>query len=466
MYVEPRRGRIIALVALVVAALALTAPAQAAPESTQVRQAPSSMVLPAWAASAPVTGARQVWVLPVYDTGERRWDHRRLLSAINDDLGWFARISGKRFSMRATRVLDPLAFDSARGSACNAVTRVLAPAISRFYAEAPAGTHLVALTRASDCPYSAIGETPGRSVMLTGYDLDSTASRRTLLHELGHNLGLPHASSYAGGVLSTTRSTRTVSRTVVEYGDTADIMGGHGAAPRLSAAALATLGWGDGVQHVPSTAAGTHRVDLAEISRSGADAVVVVDPVSGARYSLTYVDAPSRLGAGMPVAGRGVYLHKVSDAGRGSLGYWIPWEGHRSGASMGIGAGPGTAWLSPTRAIAMRVVSLGRSARLEIRIDPRGRLTDSVGPAWPLPPSVTVKRGVARLTLPAAWDQSGVTRYRITARGGTVRDITQPRDLTRPGSARITLDRSRAVIQVVAIDSAGNTTTWSQRVRR
>ena len=465
---------VVALTGLPLAAASAEAPGAHPSGGPQVRHAQSSLLLPAWARTAEVSGARQVWVLPVYDAGEPRWDERELLSALNGDLAWFAEMSRDRFTMTATKVLEPLAFDSRHGSSCDSAARVLAPALSRFYAETPAGTHLVALTRSSDCPYSAIGDTPGRSLILTGYSPSSEASRLTLLHELGHNLGLPHSSGYAGSVLSSSPTPRELSTKVIEYGAMADVMGSRGAVARLSAASLAALGWGDGVSEIPGGAAGTFLTTLPEVSRPGPDAVVVDDPVSGTRYSFTYVDAPSEPAAGAPTAGRGVYLHEVrrgtashTDYGRSSFSLWMPWEGHDSGSSMGIGAGTGTGWVSPTGAISMTVQALhGESARIEVRVDPAGGLTDTVGPTWPLAPSIESQpgRALATLRLPAAWDQSGVTRYRVIATGAKVLSVRTPTDLVFAGTATLALTRPRATVRVIATDGAGNSTTWSQRV--
>lgn len=448
------------------------APSTAAP-AAQPRLADSSTLLPAWARTGTVTGEREVWLLPAYDAGESTWDREALLDDINAELDWFAEMSRGRFSLTATRVLPPLHFDSDRGSSCDAAARVLAPAISRFYADAPVDTHLVALTRSSDCPYSAIGDTPGRSLILTGFSPSSEASARTLLHELGHNLGLPHSSGYPGALLSSAPSPTRLGTEPREYAALTDVMGSIGAAPRLSAASLAALGWGEGVTWVPSDVPGTHAVAMPEVSAPGPDAVVVDDPVSGLRYSFTYIYAPRETAPGLPLSGRGVYLHQVhpsgespSDYGRSSFSYWMPWEGHHSGSSLGLGAGPGTAWVSPTGGVAMRVVSMDRgTARLEVRVDPRGQLTDRTGPAWPLEPSLEVRAGtLATLHLPAAWDQSGVTRYRITAQGAEVLSVRTPGDLVFAGGATLALSRPRALVRVIATDGEGNSTTWQQRV--
>ena len=483
-HANPRRERSLRLIVAGLAAIALAAtplatasadaPPGQPPGAAQVHEASSSLLLPSWAKTTQVRGSREVWVLPAYDAGEQPWDERQLLRVIDGDLGWFTQMSHGRFSMTATKVLPPLRFDSGHGSSCDAAARVLAPALSRFYAEAPADVHLVALTRSPDCPYSAIGDTPGRTLILAGYSTDSRISRLTLLHELGHNLGLPHSSSYSGALLSSSAAPGRLGSDIVEYGSMADIMGGHGAAARLSAASLAALGWGDGVLLVPDATSSTFVIDLPEVSKAGADAAIVDDPVSGMRYSFTYVDATSSSAAGLPVAGRGVFLHHVpghhvspADYGRASLSLWMPWEGRHPGTAVGIGAGPGTAWVSPTGAVGIRVLSLGGGvARIEISADPQGRIVDSTGPTWPVEPTIHAAAGssTATLRLPAAWDQSGIARYRVTAQGARVLSVRSPRALAVSGSVSLAVARPGALVQVTATDGAGNSTTWTQRV--
>lgn len=461
------------LAGLLAALLGLTAlPATAAAGDTTPRvvSSPSASLLPSWARTYAASGSREIWLLPAYDSGEDRWNPDELLGQVNDELRWFSAMSHGRFAMSATKVLEPLHFDSAQGSSCDAAARLLAPAISQFYANAPDDVFLVALTRSSDCPYSAIGDTPGRSLILTGFSPASLASEHQLLHELGHNLGLPHSSGFSGALLSSTSTPGSLGTDVLEYASKVDVMGSTGGALRLSAASLAALGWGDGVEQVPSRAAGTYAITLPEVSAPGADAAIVDDPVSGRRYSVTYVDAPRLTATGIPPTGRGVYLHEVplagplpGDYGRSSLSYLMPWEGNAQGGSMGIGAGPGTAWVSPTGALALRVISLGdEGARITITVDPRGSITDTVGPAWPLEPTLQSRQRSANATvvLPAAWDQSGVVSYRVTAAGATVLSVRPPVDLVTPGAASLALTGRRALIRVTAIDGAGNATTW------
>ena len=66
--------------------------------------------------------------------------------------------------------------------------------------------------------YGAVASTPGTTSWYNGYSIgssgDGVIGLKTLIHELGHNLGLHHSSF-------------TASDTNSEYGDESDIMG-HG----------------------------------------------------------------------------------------------------------------------------------------------------------------------------------------------------------------------------------------------
>lgn len=475
----PRASRLVALIMVPLLSsvvLPLAAHAEVAPAtSSPLPRSPSSALLPSWARTYVTDGSRDVWVLPAYDADEQPWSTADLLAQVNGELGWFSTMSHGRFAMRATTVLDPLHFDSGKGNSCDAAARVLAPAISRFYADAPKDAFLVALTRSSDCPYSAVGDTPGRSLILTGFSPASLASEHQLLHELGHNLGLPHSSGYSGGLLSSTSAPGALGTGVREYGSTTDVMGSTGGSLRLSAASLAALGWGDGVTHVPSGTPGTYVVTVPEVSAPGPDAAIVDDPISGRRYSFTFVDDPRVIAVGVPPAGRGVYLHEVplsgalpGDYGRSSLSYLMPWEGSIEGGSMGMGAGPGTTWVSATGALGLRILSLDRDgAHIAVTVDPTGALTDVAGPSWPMAPSLDTRErsSLAMLVLPAAWDQSGVTGYRVSATGADVLSVHLPSGLVSPGSATIAIRDAHAVITVTATDGAGNMTTWRRSLR-
>lgn len=463
-----------ALVAGAVAggALFISSPAEAMPAATPVPPVSTTAALPDWARVYTLAGHREVWLQPILGPGEEAWDARALLDDANAALRWFAGMSRQQFSVSATRVLEPIRFDvAATGSACNEMVRTWAGVHHAFAVQHLTDVHLVGLTRVRDCPYAGVGETPGQAIVITMMPTAPDIPEGTLIHELGHNLGLPHAAGYGGGQLSFSARPPAGQGPLQEYGDTTDIMGRADPAMPFGAATLAAIGWGEGVYVVPSVD-GTYGIDLPPLTAVGPDGLVVDDPVSGVRYLLSFrkpvADAPSLL----PSADRGIYLYEVrrqSPApdiyGRESFTALMPWD------ASGIGAGAGTQWVSPTGAISFMIDTLTRaSAHVTVGVSGHGGLADTAGPSWPVPPKVTITaRGDrARLELPPAWDQSGVAGYRLTVGTGPDRVLLRPhipsnvfgRDLI---TVKVT-PRTRS-IALAATDGLGHTSTWVHRLR-
>ena len=105
-------------------------------------------------------------------------------------------------------------------------------------AAAPAGyiasdyDHLVVYTPNQPCDFSGIGWVGGNGVFLNG-----TVDRGIMEHELGHNLGLWHAGLYECGDAARSPSC------LVDYGDSADVMGGTAPDRGYSAEHKYMLGW-------------------------------------------------------------------------------------------------------------------------------------------------------------------------------------------------------------------------------
>lgn len=434
-------------------------------------------LLPEWFVASPTTGVREVWLVPLYAQEEKAWDSSALLKDANTKLEWFTRESRGALSMTATRVLPAPRFSLLdASSACNAMARVWASTLSDMRATGVSeNVHLVGLSRVRDCPYLGLAETPGNWVLVTGLPQEVDVRGHTLIHELGHNLGLPHAAGYAAGQLSFTTgaspvSFRRGSTDWEEYGDKTDIMGRGGFNAGLNPMSRAALGWGDGVFSLPTAIAGTFEVTLSSIALPGPDALVWTDPVDGARYAVSFTSRESKEAGFLPRRS-GVFLHSVRYAdppgvrGRTPFGVLMPWDEH----SLGLGGNAGTHWVSPTRTTSIHILETSKKqARIMVKMDPSGALTDDWGPAWPMPPTVERQpdRTEAFLRLPAAWDQSGVVRYRVIADGGKVISSYSPRSLTEPGLAVIGLSKPKTRLQVVATDGAGNTSTWTKIVYR
>lgn len=476
-----RNARLLSLLAAIPIALIVTAPTHAATASVVVQPSTSttSMPLPSWAILQDVTGDREVWLQPVLAVGQPEWDSSALLADANKTLAWFNIMSHGKFQMTATRVLDTARYSppAPGASECNQMVRALSAADREFRNQDLSTVHLVSLSRVQDCPYGGLGETPGQTLIVT--ELTETPDIRggTLIHELGHNLGLPHAAAYKGGVLSASRTASTVSDITDEYGDFTDPMGSSDASAPFGASALAVLGWGQGVYAVPDDTDGTFIMDLPEIGNDGPDAVVVNDPVSGKHYSFTYLNRPieSKI-AGLPTGNSGVFIHEVlydqpqrspGSIGRTSYASLIPWDS----AKLGIGGVPGMSWLSPSGAIRMTVDSLnGQSSLIAVTVARQGGIQDSTGPTWALgatPHLTRSGKGVGVIIVPAAWDQSGVTRLQLVVSGSGARDVRSSHQWAVTDSYRFPLRAGQTTkVTLNVYDSLGNVTTWSGQIKR
>ena len=92
---------------------------------------------------------------------------------------------------------------------------------NRYHWRPTVRTHVVAY-QAVECGFAGIGEQPGRLVLMARH-----SSTATMVHELGHNLGLGHSNSTrCSRAFGTACSVGKDSRRTVEYGDGTDVMGG------------------------------------------------------------------------------------------------------------------------------------------------------------------------------------------------------------------------------------------------
>jgi hypothetical protein len=128
----------------------------------------------------------------------------------------------------------------------------------------------------SSCGWAGLGEMPGSQVWING-----TTAVRVIAHELGHNMGLHHASSYSctsGGAAVTLSSSCTAS----EYGDPFDVMGLN---PRHNSAwHLSRLGVLSGSDVQVVNASGTYTVRSAVTDGSGAALLRIPAGGTPARY--------------------------------------------------------------------------------------------------------------------------------------------------------------------------------------
>lgn len=434
-------------------------------------EAPSSSVLPPWAKTYEQFGDRELWLQPFYFVNDPRspWDEAALLSNVNSHLSWFTVASRGNLTVSATKVLQPIILDE---DGCNPLVRDWSVRMMRWKeSNPPKNVHLVGLSRVTTCPWGGLGATPGNHMILSGMGEAPRVRGNVLIHEFGHNLGLPHAAAYRGSVLSTVPENAHLDDDISEYGDPLDPMGISSLielTQTFNPASMAALGWGEGVLHASSP--GDHSVELFPVITPGPDAITFDDPVSGTRYMLTYNenrDPRGRL--------QGVFLYESRyDAaspeyyGRGdsSFARLIPF----AAKYPWFGAGTGTSWVAPTGGVMFQVEAVGDgSASVTVTIDPTGSLTDSHGPSWFRGEPTLRRVGKAVfVTVPSAWDQSGVV-VAVSVNGSRFRtvenaDIAKSRKVRFSLSSRYKKSVSRVAVRLA--DSHGNTTLWSGRVRK
>ena len=442
-----------------------------------------SVLLPSGTDVRVVEGNREVWFLPVLEEGDPGWDQQALLDDANRALAAWLTFSGGKLEFIATRVLDPVYYSFERdpepGSWDDQCGRALL-ADNDVQAELlygpnpiPENIHLVSLNKAQSPCYPGFARTPGQTVTLSRMPDEADIHDTTLLHELAHNLGLPHASGYVKGQFPQSWSNQ--DRALYEYGDLTDIMGAGDRMMSLGAAGRAALGWGEDAIVIPSTSSAEYVVELPQLDAAGPDAVVLHDPRVNTSYVLSYVNAPIRSSTQDPdaksgsVSGQGVFLHSINPnfghPGHGGNSYlhYLPWDDFH----LAIGAGPGINWISPGRALSVTIERLSDTARLRIFVDPDAGLTDITPPAFTSKPQVSIDRNaaVATITVPPAMDQSGA---------GWIVKVKNARH-TRTQSAtylgneyvHIRLDGKRRNIRVSIelTDGEGNSTTWDRRIR-
>ena len=216
-----------ALGALTAAALAIGGASLAAPAEASAVPARSDSPAVAVRASAPLaargTSARVKarWhtvnlVLVRSPSGRKdRTTMKDLKRGVRQTDAYYSRVTGGKVRFKVGRT-----HRWARTSA--ACTPLLGGRLANRYHWRPTvRTHVVAY-QAVECGFAGIGEQPGRLVLMARH-----SSTATMVHELGHNLGLGHSNSTrCSRAFGTACSVGKDSRRTVEYGDGTDVMGG------------------------------------------------------------------------------------------------------------------------------------------------------------------------------------------------------------------------------------------------
>jgi Gametolysin peptidase M11 len=202
------------------------------------------------AAAVTLTGElRTLYVVATW--GPVPFSHDELAAAAAETDAFFRASSVGRLSMPGS-VAGPILLRRGAFDACDATA---------LRNEAPAATfagydRIVFVTpRVDGCAFW--GKASGTEVLLNGY-----LFRNLVAHELGHTIGLAHASRWVCGVLRCS---------VDEYGGGFSVMGGGGG--DFNAFEKSRLGWLTGI--VPPTAGGVHELGPVDASTTLPQALVV-----------------------------------------------------------------------------------------------------------------------------------------------------------------------------------------------
>lgn len=279
--------------------------------------------------------------------------------------------------------------------------------------------------------------------------LNGDISVRVVAHELGHNLGLHHASSYSctgsGGTAVAISDTCTVN----EYGDPFDVMGGYGSrhSHGWHLQKLGYLGAGN-VRTV--TASGTYTIRSA-IAPSDDTQLLRIPRTRGADGSVDdyyYLDFRSPGGvfdnflpADPAVQGVSVRVNRdpaviaqsrLIDTTPGSASFF-----HDSALAVGRSFTDGAVTITTT-------ALSGDTATVQVTVP------DSEAPTAPADLSAALEAGRIRLAWDASTDDVGVTRYAVYRNGAQI-DSASGTSYEEPTPAPGTY-----LYEVAAEDAAGN----------
>jgi hypothetical protein len=295
--------------------------------------------------------------------------------------------------------------------------------------------------------WAGLGEVPGRQSWLNG-----TISVRVAAHELGHNMGLHHASSLActsNGVPVAFSSTCTPD----EYGDPFDVMGN--ALRHSNAWHLKQIGFMQPANVQTVSASGTYTITSAIARGTPGQTQLLRIPRPGTTPK-KYYDLEVRSSGGVfdnflstSPAVQGVTIHVDPEPTVITQSLLID-------TTPGTGSGFGDAPLAPGRTftdgtvtITVSSVSAG-TATVDVIVGPG---PDTTAPAFPGPVTAVPAEASVTLSWPAATDAVGVAGYRVYRDGtlrGTVSSLGWVDSAVSAGASYS--------YRVSAFDAAGNTT--------
>jgi hypothetical protein len=302
-------------------------------------------------------------------------------------------------------------------------------------------------SQASCNGWAGLGELPGRQSWLNG-----TISVRVAAHELGHNMGLHHASSLActSGVTPVAISSTC---TTDEYGDPFDVMGST--LRHSNAWHLKQIGFMQSANVQTVSASGTYTITSA-ISRGTSGQTQLLRVPRAGTSPQRYYDLELRSSGGVfdnflstSPAVLGVTIHEDPDPSVITQSLLIDTT---PGTGSGFGDAPlaaGRTFTDGTVSVTVSSVSAG-TATVDVVTGPP---PDTTAPTFPGP--VTAEPAADRVTLswPAATDNVGVSGYRVY-RGNTLKaTVTTPWWVDNAVAAGTSYS-----YRVTAFDAAGNST--------
>jgi hypothetical protein len=306
--------------------------------------------------------------------------------------------------------------------------------------------HVVyAFPQTSTCSWSGMGNLPGRLSYLNG----SGMSLRTMAHELGHNFGTHHASTYScteGGVrvsLSLTSSNCTRN----EYGDPFSIMGAS--TRRHTNPSLVNFAWMPPANRMDVSYGGDHR--LAPLFSSDGTQQIRIQRTSTSFLTLEFRQAGpfDTFSTSDPVV-NGVTLRIAG----GDLNRTQSLLIDATPSTSGFGDAPlavGGTFVDPLTGASVTTLAVS-SAGADVRIS---FVPDTDPPTQPGSFKATaLDANRIALSWTASTDNVGVSGYRVL-RGGTQIATVTGTTFTDTGLSPAT----SYAYQVIAFDAAGNTST-------
>lgn len=316
------------------------------------------------------------------------------------------------------------------------------------------------------CPWSGYGEVPGSTSWINGLTEGQEVSDAALLaHELGHNLGVAHASSVAcADGAGTPVALSDQCTPAVEYGDPFDLMGGGYPANYPWAGTALMSSWHraqllqlatNGQQvaaangtYVLSDALGVTGTRLLRIPRGSgvpaAQAELALELRSGGALFDAWTAFPSVTG-GVIVR----LVPAITVAGPSQLLDLAPATPTLADAPLAVGQ----TFTDPGSGTVIKLISLA-SGRAELAVT-SPRLLDRAPPSAPGNVTLTRDGLDAVLTWTPATDDIAIARYEVVRGGGVAlsvgADATSARD-------RLPQSTGSTTYQVVAVDTGGNRT--------